>query len=141
MKNELIFSIKKHTDALIKQTKTKPHETLELKMNKQMQTFSFNPPLNLLGEGKCLLGITSLECTNSLYNITNESNSFSFLIPGHYHTEFAEKIDNDLNKLLEFKSLELHVKEVRNRGSKIKIGVRNINYQFLKLKKMRYLKN
>ena len=29
---------------------------------------------------------------------------------------------NDLNKLLELKSLELHVKEVRKRGNKIKIG-------------------
>ena len=29
---------------------------------------------------------------------------------------------NDLNKLLELKSLELHLEEVRKRGNKIKIG-------------------
>ena len=29
---------------------------------------------------------------------------------------------NDLNKLIELKSLELHVEEVRKRGNKIKIG-------------------
>ena len=29
---------------------------------------------------------------------------------------------NDLNKLLELKSIELHVEEVRKRGNKIKIG-------------------
>ena len=71
MNNELLLLIKKHTDVLIQQTKTKPQETLEFKMNKQVQTFSFNPPINLVEEGKWLLGVTSLECTNSVFNITN----------------------------------------------------------------------
>ena len=119
MNNELLLLIKKHTDILIEQTKTKPQETLEFKMNKQMQTFSFNLPINLLEEGKWLLGVTSLECTNSVFNITNENNSFSIIIPGHYETEFAEKVIKDLNKLEELRSLELHVEEVRKRGNKI----------------------
>ena len=106
---------------MIEQTKTKPQETLEFKMNKQMQTFSFNPPINLVEEGKWLLGVSSFECTNSVFNITNENNSFSIIIPGHYQTESAEKTFDDLNKLLELKSLELHVEEVRKRGNKIKI--------------------
>ena len=50
MKNELLLSIKKHTDKLIDQTKTKPQETLEFKMNKQIQTFSLNPSINLSEE-------------------------------------------------------------------------------------------
>ena len=87
-----------------------------------MQTFSFNSPINLVEEGKWLLGVTSLECTNSVFNITNENNSFSIIIPGHYKTEFAEKVINDLIKLIEFRSLELHVEEFRRRGNKIKIG-------------------
>ena len=122
MNNELFLSIKKHTDTLIEQTKTKPQETLEFKMNKQKQTFSFNPPINLLEEGKWLLAVSSFECTNSVFNITNENNSFSIIIPGHYKTEFAEKVINDLNRLYELKSLELHVEEVRKRGNKIKIA-------------------
>ena len=122
MNNELLLLIKKHTDTLIENTKTNPQETLEFKMNKQMQTFSFNPPINLTEDGKWLLGLTSLECTNSVFNITNENNSFSIIIPGHYKTEFAEKVINDLNKLEELRSLELHVEEVRKRGNKIKIG-------------------
>ena len=117
MNNELLPLNKKHTDTLIEQTKTKLQETLELKMNKQKQTFSFNPPINLVEEGKWLLGVSSFECTNSVFNITNENNSFSIIIPGHYQTEFAEKIINDLNELLELKSLELHVGEVRKRGN------------------------
>ena len=102
--------------------KRNPKETLEFKMNKQKQTFSYNPPINVLEEGKWLLGVSFFECTNSVFNITNESNSFSIIIPGHYQTEFAEKVIFDLNKLLELKSLELHVEEVRKRGNKIKIG-------------------
>ena len=92
MNNELLLLNKKHTDTLIEQTRTKPQETLELKMNKQMQTFSFNPPINLVEEGKWLLGVSSFECTNSVFNITNENNSPSIIIPGHWETEFAEKL-------------------------------------------------
>ena len=122
MNNELLLLIKKHTDTLIEQTKTKPQETLEFKMNKQMQTFSFNPPINLVEEGKWLLAVSSFECTNSVFNITNENNSFSIIIPGHYKTESAEETIDELNKLLELRSLELHLEEVRKRGNKIKLG-------------------
>ena len=122
MNNELFLLIKKHTDSLIEQTKTKPKETLEFKMNKQMQTFSFNPPINLVEEGKWLLAVSSFECTNSVFNITNENNSFSIIIPGNYQNKSDEKTINDLNNLLELKSLELHVEEVKKRGNKIKIA-------------------
>ena len=121
MNNELLLLIKKHTDTLIEQTKTKPQETLEFKMNKQMQTFSFSPSINLIEEGKWLLALSSFECTISVFKITDENNSFSIIIPGHYQNEFAEKTIDELNKLLELKSLELHVAEVRKRGNKIKI--------------------
>ena len=147
MNNELLLSIKKHTDTLIEQTRTKPQETLEFKMNKQMQTFSFNPPINLFEEDKLLLAVSSFECTISVFNITNENNSFSIIIPGHYETEFAEQFIDDLNKLLELKSLELHVEEVRKRGDIIKMGDKeyklsdfdNHKYEIIeKLKKVRY---
>ena len=127
---------------LIRQTKTKPQETLEFKMKKQMQTFSFNPPINLVEEGKWLLGVTSLECANSVSNITNKNTSFSIFIPGHYQTEFAEKMINDLNNLLELKSLELPVKEVRKRGSKILLEDNEYKLSgFDTQKKVTYLKN
>ena len=122
MNNELLLLIKKHTDTLIEQTKTKPQETLEFKMNKQTQTFSFSTPINPLEQDEWLLAVSSLECTNSVFNITNENSSFSFIIPGHYKTEFAEKMINDPNKLIELKSLKLHVEEVGKRRNIIKIG-------------------
>ena len=121
MINELLRLIKKHTDTLIEQTKTKPQETLEFKMNKQKQTFSFNPPINLLEEGKWLMAVSLFDCTNSVFNITNENNSFSTIIPDHYQNKSDEKTIDDLNKLLELKSLELHVEEVRKRGNRITI--------------------
>ena len=104
---------------MIEQTKKKPQETLEFKMNKQMQTFSFNPPINLVEEGKWLIAVSSFECTNSVFNITNENNSFSIIIPGHYQKESAEKTIDELKKLLELRSengIDLHVNQVRKTG-------------------------
>ena len=115
----MLLLIKKHTDTLNEQTKMKLQETLEFKMNKQKQTFSFNPPINLVEEGKWLLGVSSFECTNSVFNITNENNSFSIIVPGHYKTESAGKTIDKLNKLLELRSqngIELHVEQVRKKG-------------------------
>ena len=122
MNNELLLLIKKHTDTLIEQTKTRPQETLEFKMNKRRQTFSFNPSINLVEEDKWLLEVSSFECTNSVFNITDENNSFSIIIPAHWETEFAEKIIDGVNRLLELRSLDLHVNEVRKRGDKRKNG-------------------
>ena len=118
----MLLLIKKHTDTLIGKTKTKPQETLEFEMIRSKQTFSFNPLLNLVEEGKWLIAVSLFDCTISVFNITNDNNSFSIIIPGHYQTEFAEKIFDDLNKLLELRSLELHVEEVKKRGNKIKMG-------------------
>ena len=127
MNNELIFLIDKHTDTLIEQPKTRPQETLEFKMNKKMQTLSFNPPINLIEEGISLLGVTFFECTNSVFNITDENNSFSITVPGHWENKSAEKTIGGLNKLLKLRSLESHVKEVRKKGNKIFIGENEYN--------------
>ena len=82
MNKDLLFLIKKHTDTLIEQTDTKPQETLELKMNKQLQIFSFHPPINLSEERNMVLAVTSFQATNSVFNITRENNSFSISTPG-----------------------------------------------------------
>ena len=50
MNNELLLLIKKHTDTLIENTKTKPQETLEFRMNKQMQIFRLTHQLIWLKE-------------------------------------------------------------------------------------------
>ena len=122
MNNELLLLIKKHTNTLIQQTKTRPQETLEFKMTKQMQTYSFNLPINLSEKSEWLLAVTSFECTNSVFNIAHENNSFSISTPGHWNSKSAHKTIDELNQLLELRSLELHVNEVRKRGNQIKIG-------------------
>ena len=105
---------------MIEQTNTKPQETLEFIMNKQMQTFSFNPPITLVGEGKWLLAVSSFEFTNSVFNITNENNSFSITITGLWDCKSAENTIDELKNSLELRSLELHVKEFRKRRNIIK---------------------
>ena len=89
-----------------------------------METFSFSPPINLSEEGNWLLAVTSFETTNSVFNITNENNSFSITIPGHWTSKSAEKTI-EINKLLELRSqndFELHVEELNKRGNQFLIA-------------------
>ena len=83
----------------------------------------------------------SFECTNSVFNITNENNSFSITIPGHYQNKSDEKTIDDLNKLLDLKSLELHVEEVRKRGNIIKKADKEYKLSDFDNKDMKYFKN
>ena len=100
----MLLLIKKHADTLMEQTKTRPQESVEYKMIEQMEAFLFSPPINLVEERKWLLGVTSFECTNSVFNITRENSSFSITIPGHWESKSAEKIIDELNKFLEFRA-------------------------------------
>ena len=98
---------------MIEQTKTKPQE--EFKMNKQMQNFLINRPINLVEEGKWLLAVRSLEAANSVFVITDENNSFSITTPGHWSSESAQKTIDELNKLIDLRSendIDLHVEQV-----------------------------
>ena len=47
-----------------------------------MEKFSLTPPINLSEEAKWLQGVTSFECTTSVFNITDGNNSFSVITPG-----------------------------------------------------------
>ena len=66
-----------------------------------------------------VIGSDFLKCTNSVFNITEENNSFSITIPVHWQTKSDEKNFDELNKLIKLKSqigIQLHVEEVRKRG-------------------------
>ena len=99
MNNELLLLVKKLTDTMIEQTKTKPQETLEekrndrkhFKMNKQNETFSISPPINLFEEGKWLLAVNSFEAMSSVLIITDGNNTLSITIRGHWQTKSAKK--------------------------------------------------
>ena len=81
-------------------------------MNKQIQNFSFNHPINFVEGQKWVLAVTSFSTINSVFHITNENNSFSITIPVHWNFKSAPKTFDELNKLLEFRpgnDIELHV--------------------------------
>ena len=141
MNNELLLLIRKHTDTMIDQTKSRRQETFEFKMNKQMQISPFSPPTNLVEEGKWLLGVTSFECDFFVFDVTNENNSVSITIPGHWEAKSAEKTFDELNKLIEFRSLELNRKEVRKKRNKKIEDKENKLKDFDSQKKTKYLKN
>ena len=83
MNNGLLLLIEKNTDTLIDQTRTSPQKTLEFQMNKQMERFSFNPPINLAEESKWPLAATISETNNSIFNTTIVNNKFSHSTPGY----------------------------------------------------------
>ena len=136
MNNELLLLNKKHTDTLIEQTKSKPQKTFEFKLNKQMETFSFNPPINVVEVGEELLAATSFEATKSNFKTTDENNSFSIGTPGYWRIPnfLPEGIIDRLKKLLELRCQsdnKLRVKKVEKSGTRIQIEKKDIIYQVL----------
>ena len=108
----------------IEQTKTRPQETLEFEMIKQMEVFSFSLLIKLFEEEIWLSEVTSVSATSSVFNKIDENSSFSITIPGHWNSKSAHKTIDDLNKILELrfqKHIELHVEEVKKKGNQIKI--------------------
>ena len=95
----MLLLIKKHTDVLIEQTKTKPQETLKYKIYKQWETFSFSPPINLVEERKWLLAVTSYEENNTVFEITDENKSYSITTPERWIPEGLEDLINKVNEL------------------------------------------
>ena len=71
-KESLLLSIAKSNQEIVENTHSKPQETLEFKMNKQKESFSFDIPLNL--PEQWMMGVTSLEVYNIVYNITEKNN-------------------------------------------------------------------
>ena len=102
----MLLLVKRHTDTLIKQTRKRPQVTPEFKMNKQKETISFSPPINLIEEGKWLFGVNSFEANNFVFNITDENNSFSISIPGCWRSPnyLEDGVCDKINNILKFKS-------------------------------------
>ena len=124
MNNELLLLIEKHTDSLVEKTKTKTQGTLVFKLNKQMETFSTSPPINLSVERKWLLGVSSIEATNSVLNTTEKHTGFSKTMPGHCNSHDGGELINKLNKIFQLRSgngIALHVKGVEKTGTRIEI--------------------
>ena len=93
-KNEtenLLLSITKNCEKLVKQTHRKPEETLEFKMLKPRETFHFKPPIHT--RGSWMLGLIDLEVYNSIFNITKENNKFELYTDTFDEFSFLELRD------------------------------------------------
>ena len=77
-KESLLLSFAKSSLDIVKNTLSKPQETLEFKMNKQKESFSFDIPLEL--PEQWMMGVTSLEVYNTVYNITEKNNKLKILL-------------------------------------------------------------
>ena len=77
---DLLLLITKNAGTLIQQTHIKAQESLEYKLTKSRESFSFDTPLQL-GNGEWLLRLTSLEVYNSLFTITNKNTKFKISKP------------------------------------------------------------
>ena len=98
---DLLLSITKNCETIIKQTHRKAEETLEFKMIKPKQTFHFKPPISI--EGSWMIGLTDLEVYNSIFNIIEENNKFKlYKFPdekagGITYEKVRDEIEKDLD--------------------------------------------
>ena len=66
------------------------------------------------------MAVTSFETTKSVFDRTDENDSFSISTPGQWYPEGGGEISDKLIKLSEPRSvnnIELHVKEVEKRSN------------------------
>ena len=97
-KESLLLSIAKSNLDIVENTHSKPQETLEFKMNKQKESFSFDKTLDL--PEQWMMGVTSLEVYNTIYNITEKNNKIKLFTTEQnlkeykFATEFIPKIKN-----------------------------------------------
>ena len=88
---DLLLSITKNCETLVRQTHRKPEETLEIKMIEPRETFHFNPPIQTKEEW--MLGLIDLEVYNSIFNITKENNTFELFTDNFDKFSFGELKD------------------------------------------------
>ena len=69
-----LISITKNYEKFNKQTLRKAEETLEFTFTKSRKTFHFNSPIPI--EEFWMIGLTSLEVYNSIFNMTDENSKF-----------------------------------------------------------------
>ena len=92
------MSIAKSSLDIVENTLSKPQETLEFKMNKQKESFSFDIPLEL--PEQWMMGVKSLEVFNTVYNITEKNNKLKLFTTEQnlkeykFAIEFIPKIKN-----------------------------------------------
>ena len=93
-----MLNVAKSNLDFVENTLSKRQETLEFKMNKQKESFSFDVPLEL--PEQWMMGVTSLEVYNTVYNITPIKNKFKILLKDEQLKSL--NIDTQLVKIVEY---------------------------------------
>ena len=100
----LLLSVTKKCEMLVKQSHTKPQETLEFKRPIPRESFAFQASIILGLDSNWMVGLTSLEVYNSVFNITEESNKFDLYTD--ISAEFSfEKLKDELEEILGFSNI------------------------------------
>ena len=94
---DLLLSITKNCETLIKQTHRKAEETLEFKMIKSRETFHFRPSIQI--QGDWMIGLVNLEVYNSVFNITAKNNKFDIYRDSSNKFGFIE-LKDELEEIL-----------------------------------------
>ena len=95
----LLLSITKNCETLIKQTHRKAEETLEFKMINPRETFHFKAPIQVKGDW--MVGLVDLEVYNSIFNITEENYKFELYRDTSDKFAFLE-LKDELEEILNF---------------------------------------
>ena len=98
---DVLFSITKNCETLIKQTHRKAQGTLKFKPIQSKETFWLKTPISV--EGSWKIRLTNLEVNKSGFNITEETNKFkAYLFDGSKVSGISyEKVRDDIEKDLE----------------------------------------
>ena len=106
---DIIRSITKKCETLIKQTNWKAVETLQFKMIKPRETLPFNPPISI--EGSWMISLTDLEVYNSISDETVENNKFElYKIPDEKSGGVSfEKVRDEIEKTWKIQILQLPI--------------------------------
>ena len=86
------MSIAKSNQEIVENTNSKPQETLEFKMTKQKESFSFDVLLH--SNEKWMMGVKNLEVYKTVYNITEKNNKLEILLTKQQLEE--HRIDTEL---------------------------------------------
>ena len=114
---DLLFQITEHCETLVKQTHTKPQATIEFKLNKSRETFSFKSPISI--ERFWRIGLTSLNVCKSIFHITEENNKFNLYTDTFDESSYRE-LKDELEENLEIPNFSRKHLQDKKRPRKVK---------------------
>ena len=109
-KEDLLLSLTKNCQTLFDQTHRKAEETLEFKMNKPKETFHFKPSIQI--QSSWMIGLTSLEVYNSIFNITEGNNKIQLYRDSSNKFGFLE-LKDELEEILSISVFHKNISKMK----------------------------